>query len=394
MPVAASEQMAVVSVRIPQIGEGLQEARLVAVLKQPGDKIRRDEPIYQMETDKAVMDVESPTEGVLIEWLAQPDDILPIGAEVARVEVVADVAAEPETPAEPTPEAATEEAAATTVGSRNALIPPKTKAYAKELGITDDELNHIPFAGSKMLPSDVDAYRNASATQPAYSDRPLSSKQRLLASRLVRGNQIVVPGTMSVACRWEALESRRAEYKASRMDFQPSLFTMFAYLVAQALEAHPNFRSTLVGDATLRTFDAASLGIAVALPEDELVLAVVESANKLDWPTFAARTRERIEQARTGVDQVNEKVTISLTNMQGFGLRDATPVVVPPMVATLFIGEVYVALDPLADGLKAARFANLALTFDHRVLNGVGAAEFLNAIKAAAEDVDSWIPAP
>lgn len=63
-------------------------------------------------------------------------------------------------------------------------------------------------------------------------------------------------------------------------------------------------------------------------------------------------------------------------------------------MATLFIGEVYIALDPLADGLKAARFANLALTFDHRVLNGVGAAEFLNSIKAAAEDVDSWIPAP
>src|SRR5215212_9121244 len=79
--------MPVVSLRIPQIGEGLLEARLVAVLKQPGDKVKRDEPIYQMETDKAVMDVESPYEGVLVEWLAPVDTILPIGGEVARMEV-------------------------------------------------------------------------------------------------------------------------------------------------------------------------------------------------------------------------------------------------------------------------------------------------------------------
>jgi len=79
--------MPIVAVRIPQIGEGLQEARLVAVLKQPGDKVLRDEPIYQMETDKAVMDVESPYEGILTEWLADVDAILPIGGEVARMDV-------------------------------------------------------------------------------------------------------------------------------------------------------------------------------------------------------------------------------------------------------------------------------------------------------------------
>src|SRR5258706_12471230 len=81
--------MPTVSVRIPQIGEGLQEARLVAVLKQPGDKIKRDEPIYQMETDKAVMDVESPYEGRLSEWSAAVDTILPIGGEGAKLMVAA-----------------------------------------------------------------------------------------------------------------------------------------------------------------------------------------------------------------------------------------------------------------------------------------------------------------
>ena len=75
--------MPIESVCIPQRGEGLQEARLVAVLKQPGDFVKRDEPIYQMETDKAVMDVESPFEGTLVSWSAPVDTILAIGAEVA-----------------------------------------------------------------------------------------------------------------------------------------------------------------------------------------------------------------------------------------------------------------------------------------------------------------------
>ena len=79
--------MPVISVRIPQLGEGLQEALLVDLLKQPGDTISRDEPIYTMETDKATTDVESPYDGKLIEWLVEPGTVLSIGHEIAKMEV-------------------------------------------------------------------------------------------------------------------------------------------------------------------------------------------------------------------------------------------------------------------------------------------------------------------
>src|SRR5471032_775474 len=120
--------MAVISVRIPQIGEGLQEARLVGVLKHPGDKIKLDEPIYQMETDKAVMDVESPFDGVLVEWLGKPDEIMAIGAEVARMEVEGDVQEMTVHGAPKAVEQAPEfSESGTASGSRNASIPPKTR---------------------------------------------------------------------------------------------------------------------------------------------------------------------------------------------------------------------------------------------------------------------------
>jgi pyruvate dehydrogenase E2 component (dihydrolipoamide acetyltransferase) len=386
--------MPVISVRIPQIGEGLQEARLVAVLKQPGDRVKRDEPIYQMETDKAVMDVESPYDGVLVEWLGQPDEVLAIGAEVARMEVEGEVQETashghaPATAATVTPEA---ETATRTPAARLQGIPPRTRAYAKEKGLTDDQLAAIVPAGSKTMPADVDAFlaQSGSATAAGYAEQKLSQKQRLLASRLVRGSQLVVPGTMTVVAFWEGIEQARTRIKASGDAFQPSAFTIFAYAVALTLKDFPIFRSTLVGEDTLRTYDHANLGIAVSLPGDELVIAVVEKADTLGWREFATTARERIDLARTGKDQANESVTISLTNMQAAGLRQAVPVVVPPAVATLFLGEVYNTLDPHADEVKLRRAVNLTMTFDHRVMNGVGAAEFLNAIKTKIETISS-----
>lgn len=399
--------MPTVSLRIPQMGEGLQEARLVAVLKQPGDTVRRDEPIYQMETDKAVMDVESPYEGKLVDWVVPVDTLLPIGAEVAKMEVaegVEEIPAAHHGPG-PAPVAAATAPAASPAGApaaatRRLDVPPRTRAYAKEKGLGEADLANIPAKGSKLMPEDIDAYLAGGTGAPAaegprrgegFEERPMGQKQRLLSSRLVRGAQLVVPGTISVAASWQSIENVRASMKASGGDFQPSAFTMFSWAVVQALKDHPSFRTIMVGDATVRTYDHVHLGIAVALPGDELVLAVVEEADKLSWIEYAQRTREKIELARTGKDQATEAVTVSLTNMQAFGLRDAVPVVVSPAVATIFLGEVYNGLDPEASEITMRRYVNLVMTFDHRLVNGVGAAEFLAAIKRHTETIGSLV---
>lgn len=397
----------VVSLHIPQIGEGLQEARLVAVLKQPGDKIKRDEAIYQMETDKAVMDVESPYEGTLVAWTATVDTVLPIGAEIAKMEVGAGVSAAPAPSHGPAPITDPELSLASSMATpsapapaaRRTDVPPRTRAYAKEKGITEEVLATIPASGSKLMPADIDAFlaggSAAAAPQaPAaassswkHDEAQMGGKQRLLSSRLVRGSQLVVPGTITVATAWEEIEALRARNKAAGGDFQPSSFTMFAYAVVQALKNFPAFRSTMVGDSVIRTYKHVHLGIAVALPGDELALAVVDEADLLSWPEFAQKTREQIDLARNGKDQAHEAVTLSLTNMQAFGLRDAVPVVVPPAVATLFLGEAYNGLDQTVSELKLRRYVNLAMTFDHRLINGVGASEFINSVKANVEGI-------
>ncbi|MBS1720499.1 MAG: 2-oxo acid dehydrogenase subunit E2 [Armatimonadetes bacterium] len=393
-----------VPLMIPAIGEGLQEARLVATLKNPGDTIKRDEPIYQMETDKAVMDVESPYDGVLVSWSAPIDTVLPIGGQVGVVRLTsaaataAPVAHAPAAPASAPAAAAPSTAARPAASHDLRAIPPRTRAYAKEKGIDEATLVTLPAAGSKLMPEDVDAYLaggSASTAAPTkgqgYTDTPVSSKQRVLNSRMVRGNELVVPGTISVAVNWEPIEALRAEVKAKGGDFQPSTFTMFAYCVSRVLEKYPQFRTAMRGDDTYRTYDHANLGIAVALEGGELVIAVVEKSDALSFREFADEARAKIDLARSGKDQANETVTISLTNMQNYGLRDAVPVVVPPSVATLFIGEVYNGLRQNTSELHLQRTCNLGLTFDHRVLNGAAAANFMADIKSTVEAVRTLI---
>lgn len=377
--------MATVAIKIPQLGEGLQEARIIAFLKNPGDSIERDEPIYQMETDKAVLDVESPYAGKLMSWLSEPDSVLPIGAEIALMDVEGEVQEEKPI-AEPVK--AVPDSSPAAPAMRNAQIPPRTRAYAREKGLSEEQLALVESVGSKMMPSDIDAFLRAT-TSKGYEELPVSGKQRILISRLQRGHHLVVHGAMSVVASWESILAERAKQKSTGSNFQPSAFTMFAFAVAKACEKHPLFRSQLLGESTIRTFDTLSLGIAVALPGDDLVIAVIKGAEKLKWKDFAHAARERIDLARKGTDQADETVTISLTNLQNFGIRDGSPVVVPPAMATLFLGETHFGFVP-KDGMPAIQAqVNLNLAFDHRLTNGAGAAEFLRDVKHNVENIGS-----
>ena len=136
--------MPVISVRIPQLGEGLQEALLVEFLKSPGDLVERDEPIYVMETDKATTDVESPYAGKLIEWTVDSGSVLEIGTEIAKMEVAEGVKEMPvghgpessAAPAATIAAAATKKATAPASGTR-VMIPPKTRKYLKDHKLLD-----------------------------------------------------------------------------------------------------------------------------------------------------------------------------------------------------------------------------------------------------------------
>ncbi|HEX8077366.1 MAG TPA: 2-oxo acid dehydrogenase subunit E2, partial [Chthoniobacterales bacterium] len=132
--------------------------------------------------------------------------------------------------------------------------------------------------------------------------------------------------------------------------------------------------------------DEFDLGIAVALEDDRLATAVVTNANTRAWPDFVKRYNETVAETRTGrVDAVNAPLVIS--SLGAFGVHAAAPIVVPPSIGTLFVGSAH--YETIGDGKKSqpVQVITLSLTFDHRVVNGAGAANFL---RDAKEQIESF----
>lgn len=386
--------MTQIEIAIPQMGEGLQEVRIVEFQKKPGDTVKRDELLYTMETDKALMEVESPYEGVLEEWLAAEDDVVPIGAPIARLQTQ-DAATDPEiVPREagvsfaatagapaPQPPAST--------ARPDAHIPPRTRAYCRELGLSEEEMRRIPAPSGKLMPADVDAYQtcrttSASDTAPQeFTERPLSPQQRTFAYRVKRSAQIVVPATMKRPMPWDDLKAHVERLRSREPSQRPTEFQTFAYCVALAAREHPKFRSVFAGEEAIREYAHLNLGIAVARDNGDLVTAVVPKADTQDYHAFIQTAQTQIAVAREGRDQADAATQLLLTSLGPYGITDGVPVLVSPAMAVLLLGAPYTQ--------EGQTVVNLILTFDHRFINGVEGAQFLQSVVTQVEQVSQAI---
>jgi pyruvate/2-oxoglutarate dehydrogenase complex dihydrolipoamide acyltransferase (E2) component len=420
----------IVSIRIPQMGEGLQEALLVEFLKKPGDTVLRDEPLYVMETDKATTDVESPYGGKLIAWTVTAGTVLPIGTEIGKMEVAESVKEMPagHGPATTAAQSAVQSAVQSsgsaaqsdesdvegrpTPTSRSSIIiPPKTRKQLKDLGLMD-LVDRIPVSGSKMMPEDVDAFvRNnphlvnklvdavgegsqappsssSTASSPTdYAIVALPKSQISLNYRLHRSAQTCVPVTLMIDIDWSAIMAAR---QAMRDSGGPTGFAMACWSVVQAMKRHAKFRSSLNAEGNaLKVFHRVNLGIAVALPGDEMVTAVVRGADEMSAKQFFSTYEEKVQLARTGLDQADDSTTMIVSNIGKVGMKIGIPAIVAPAVATLAIGEVFQLPIPEGTTFGFRPTVTATLSFDHRVANGVGAANFLNDIRHGIQSYES-----
>ncbi len=391
--------MSVVEVAVPQMGEGLQEVRVVSLSKKPGESVKRDETLYVMETDKAMMEVESPYDGVLQEWLAAEDDVLAIGAPICRIDAAEHVA-DPDVPQPQGASFAPSHSQASSspvlgaggpsVPGRPVVIPPRTRAIAREHGLTEEDLAQIPAPSGKLMPDDVLAFladregSTKAGKDPlappllgaggalAFTEKRLSPQQRGLAFHMRRSALSVIPATMRRFCNWEPLRRFVSEARAADTTRRPTEFQTLAYAIARAAQVHPKFRSTLAGDDTVHEYPHVNLGIAVARADGDLVTAVVPAADTLSYTEFIDAAQARIQSAREGQNQAASDTQLVLTYLGALDIVDGIPVLVSPAIGTLFVGAPHTH-----DGRTVA---NLALTFDHRLINGMEAAEFLRTV--------------
>jgi pyruvate/2-oxoglutarate dehydrogenase complex dihydrolipoamide acyltransferase (E2) component len=265
--------------------------------------------------------------------------------------------------------------------------------WQTEVGATVDigqELGTILTEGGEPVETPAarngDSDRAAETTVRDVPKQAAASKgiEPALSPTILRKLGRVVPVNLQIDARWDAIRSARekAKKKEGKNAASPSL--MVAWAVVRAMEKHAPFRRTILEDDRIVEHDEFDLGIAVALEDDRLATAVVTHANKRDWPDFVKRYNETVAETRTGrVDAMNAPLVIS--SLGAFGVRAAAPIVVPPSIATLFVGSAH--YETIGDGKKneAVEVITLSLTFDHRVVNGAGAANFVHDVKNEIE---------
>ncbi|GHC74447.1 hypothetical protein GCM10007079_08720 [Nocardiopsis terrae] len=354
---------------VPRLGEGIVEVTVTSLLKRPGETVAKDEIVYEIEHDKAALAIESPASGVLARWLVEEGQVVPVGTPVAEVS-----AEEPPPPPTKPAQGASPRAAGPAAPGERPRIPPRTRAYARRLGFDENLLPDIPRRGESVMPADVERYAASMRTSRNDSvDEPISASQKRLNAVMRTGAAEAVTAVVSVNLEDDVLErAARGFTGTGETGAFTTPFQVFAVAAARACADFPALRSRRVGDDRVRVFERADLGIACAQENGDLTVGVVRSADRLDDEEFGTAYASAVERALQGESEADGSVTLTLSHLGDEDVTFAVPVVVPPAVATLFLGA------PEQSGPTGVR--RVVLAFDHTVMNGHGAARYLGAV--------------
>jgi len=319
-------------ITVPIMGEGIRNAKIVSLLKKPGDAIALDDDLCEVETDKAVYPIQSSFAGTMDEWKTKVGDTVDIGQELGTI------------------------------------LTGKVSAGGK----TAEDVEAIAAATAKPEKIPHEDTRHHRGIEPA------------LSPTITRKLSRVIPANLQIDARWETIRKARDAAKKKNGKNAPSPSVMIAWAVVRAMEKHAPFRRLILEDESIVENETFDLGIAVALENDRLATAVIVDANKKNWPDFVKIYEETIAATRSGrVDAMNAPVVI--TSLGAFGVKAGAPIVVPPSVGTLFVGAAHQEIIPNGKKNETAEVITLSLTFDHRVVNGAGAANFVHDIKERLE---------
>ena len=385
---------------LPKLTYEMEEGLIVEWLCEEGNAVAAGQALFVVETDKASIEVQAEEAGILLRVLVPTDATVPVGAAVAWIGAPGDPIPEAEALHPPKEqEAVSSQDITVTSRDREAVVAsPVAKRLARELGIDlEDVQKHV--GQKRVREADVRAYADARSTAMG-TDEPEAAGdaefelikptplQRAMASHL---SQAAAIPQAAAACEVNltSLELLRNElltdWEASH-GFRLSFTHMLALLVAHALESCPTLNATWM-DEGIRLYRTINLGVAMA-SDRGLVVPVVRGANQLSLAEIASEI-VRLQRATTGnrlPPQDLEGGTFTITNVGMLGITLSIPLLNPPQSGILAIGAKRAQL-VLKDGQPVTIPVTLiTVTFDHRVVDGVAAAAFLQRLKELMEN--------
>ncbi|HUO02410.1 MAG TPA: dihydrolipoamide acetyltransferase family protein [Rhizomicrobium sp.] len=389
--------------RLPDIGEGVAEAEIAVWHVKVGDHIKEDQPLLDVVTDKATVDMSSPVEGTVTALHGEVGAKAPVGSVLVEL----DVAGQTQQPMAATKaqqdvaqnaRAGEEKPTAKPVVAHNDNPPaasPATRRQAMEMGIPLEDVKGTGPRG-RILPEDLERYRGAKAGAKAKAPAPngveeikIIGVRRQIADRMSQSKRQIPHFSYVEEVDVTELESLRADLNAHRREDEPKL-TPLAFMMRAVVKLIPDFPNINAhyndSDGVLRRYGAVHIGIAAQTPNGLMVPVVRDAQDRDLWG--CARELSRLSQAaRDGSARRDELVgsTITLTSLGTLGGIAATPIINYPEVA--IIGPNKIVERPVVEGafLTRRKIMNVSSSFDHRIVDGHDAARFIQQLKRLLE---------
>jgi len=414
--------MALSPIKMPQLGESVTEGTVDRWLKNEGDFVKRDEPLVEVITDKVNAEIPSPFEGKLVKITAAQGETVQVGAVIAQIETAA-AASDKAEPSAKQPQAAVSEAAAEAPGPAvqapapgggdgNARLSPAVRKLAAEHNLDPTTLRGSGLGGRVTRDDVLAAVGGKTAAAPAAT-RPatpapapqrapqaprdgsreelvkLSVMRRSIAEHMVRSLATSphawtlqeVDVTNLVRYR----ESEKEGFKA-RHGVALTYLPFVAQIVCDALKEFPWLNSTWADEGViLKRY--VNLGIAVSIP-DGLIVPVLKDADQRGFTDLVRSLNDLIERARNKQLKPDDVQggTFTLNNTGATGSVASQPIINQPQAAILTTESIVRRPVVIGDGIAVRNMMNMALSFDHRIIDGMMAGQFLGFIKKRLEE--------
>lgn len=408
--------------RLPDIGEGVVEGEIVKWLVKEGDAVKEDQPVVEIMTDKATVEIPSPKSGTIVKRFWEEGQICPVGqglvliagAGGAPAQLAAPAPAtytDPGAKAEPGPSVKPQAPAANGNGhaaradGQKALAAPATRKLARDLGL---DINAVPGSGphGRVTQDDVRGFQPGGAVaKPAAprgaapsaaalegeDRRPLRGLRRKIAEKMVQSAFTAPHVTTFDEVDLTALVAMRARMKpkAEALGVKLSYMPFFMKAVIAALRQYPLFNASL-DDASNEIVVKHHFHIGFAAATDNgLMVPVVKHADQKSILAIAREMGAIADRTRAGKATADELTgsTFTISNVGSIGGLFATPIINHPEVAILGVNTIKKRAMVMPDGsIQARDMMYLGLSFDHRVNDGSEAVQFLNAVISFLQD--------
>jgi pyruvate dehydrogenase E2 component (dihydrolipoamide acetyltransferase) len=390
-----------ISIVMPALELAQENGKLVSWQKMEGERVAKGEPLLEVETDKALVEIEAPGDGILAGLKAHAGDVIAVGAVIGWIlnpgEVVPEAAPSVTAARKEARQQASQALPVTPVTEQlstpSTKISPKARRLAREHGVDISQL-HGSGPGGEILASDIlEAAKAPGALVATEVEKP-SAVGRLMAERTTQSWTSVPHFFVTREVDAAGLVKERERLTpaiASARGVRPTYTDFLIALVARVLGQHTRMNASWASEG-IRLNPEVNIGVAMAV-KDGVVSTVIRRASTLELGEIAVQQKNLRELAQAGRLRPSDisGATFTISNLGMYGVDAFSAIIPPPQAAILAVGRIAERVVPV-NGLPAVRpTMTLTLSCDHRVVDGARAGAFLNDLSEAILDPGKWI---